>query len=104
MTVASALAAMTSAKHATAVNVAMPQPVTRIANTDVTNAATAASSAFGPPAAPGTATKPAVAANPHAIRFNASPAIRLRYTRHATTAANIAITPANAAAAAVSPP
>ncbi len=67
--------AMTTAQLDTAVNVTTPQPDTRVATTAVTPAAAAASNTFGMPGAPGTATKPATAANAVAMRLNASPAV-----------------------------
>ncbi len=101
MTTARAHAATTIAKQAAAVNVTTPQPVTRIANTDVTAAAVAASSTLGAPPAPGTARKPATEAKPLAITLSVSPAIRFPYTRCATIAAKIATKPASAVTAAV---
>src|SRR5271168_4484987 len=89
-TATNAAVATTIAKQAVAVKVITPQPVTRIASTDVTAAATAASKTLGTTEAPGTARKPAIDANSVAIKFSASPAIAFRRVRSATTEASSA--------------
>ena len=81
ITPANAATATTIAKHDTAVNVTTPQPDKRIAITDVTAAPVAASSTLGAPGAPGTARKPAAAANTVAITLSVSPANESRYAR-----------------------
>ena len=78
ITPTNAATAMTIATHDTAVNVTTPQPDARIANTEVAAAAVAASNTLGIPGAPGTARKPATAANAVAITLSASPAIGSR--------------------------
>ena len=97
---AKAAPAVTSAKHDTAVRATTPRPVIRIATTDVTAAAIAASSTLGAPETPGTAMKPATAANAVAIRLRVSPAMGSRAARCAVSRA---MSPAVAAIQAVAP-
>ncbi len=97
----SVAAATTTAQHATAVNVIPPQPVMRIASTDVAAAAIAATSTLWTPGTPGTASRPATAPNMVAITLNVRPAIGSRYVRHAITANSKAAKPAAATTPAV---
>src|ERR1700757_150810 len=101
ITPANAAIATTIAKHDTAVNVTTPQPDKRIANTEITAAPIAASSALETPGAPGTARKPAIAANTVAITLSVSPAIESLCARAAKTANSRETKPANAATPAV---
>src|SRR6516225_5391008 len=103
ITPTNAAMAMTIATPETAVNVTAPQPDSRIASTEVTAAAVAASNTLGIPGAPGTARNPAIAPNAVAIRLRASPAIASRYTRYAITAASRARKPVDAARPAEAP-
>ena len=82
-----AAVAVAAPKHVNALNTAAWQPITRNTAADV-DAAAAANSAFGAPGPPGTASRPASAANPMASRPSVSPAECSRNRRYAITAAS----------------